>query len=59
MLTRPHPALPSLAPLQGRVVVPLREVQRRRLLRGSWPLQDAPSGSLLMELSWTAAAGMY
>lgn len=47
--------------LQGRVVVPLREVQRRRRIRGKWPLQDAPhaEGALLMELSWIGAAGMW
>ncbi|PRW33926.1 kinesin K39 [Chlorella sorokiniana] len=45
---------------KGKAVVPLHEVQRRRRLRGSWALQDAPPGaSLTMELSWTAAAGMY
>ena len=45
---------------QGRASVPLREVQRRRRVRGSWPLQDAPPGaSLSLELSWTAAVGMY
>ncbi|KAI3427265.1 hypothetical protein D9Q98_007197 [Chlorella vulgaris] len=44
---------------KGRAVVPLREVQSRRRLRGSWPLQDASSGSLTMELSWRAVSGMY
>lgn len=58
--TTPHPWLPSPPPCQGKAVVPLHEVQRRRRLRGSWALQDAPPGaSLTMELSWTAAAGMY
>lgn len=48
------------APKQGRAVVPLREVQRRRRLRGSWPLEGAPPGATLtMELSWTAAVGMH
>ncbi|EFN56892.1 hypothetical protein CHLNCDRAFT_51690 [Chlorella variabilis] len=44
---------------KGSAVVPLRDVQRRRRMRGSWPLQHARSGSLLMELSWVAAPGMY
>jgi hypothetical protein len=41
------------------VAVPLREVQRARRLRGSWPLHGGRGGSLVMELSWKAAAGMY
>ncbi|KAL4458584.1 hypothetical protein ABPG75_013449 [Micractinium tetrahymenae] len=46
---------------KGRAEVPLREVQRRRRIRGTWPLQDAPQpgGTLAMSLSWTAARGMY
>lgn len=45
--------------MQGRVAVPLREVQRRRRLRGTWQLEGVPSGTLSMELKWVAAAGMY
>lgn len=45
-----HPALP-----QGRVLIPLQEVVRKRRLRGSWPLQDAEGGHIVMELGWQAA----
>lgn len=46
---------------KGRAEVPLREVQRRRRIRGTWPLLGAPQpgGTLAMSLSWTAARGMY
>lgn len=53
---------PAVTPprLQGCAAVPLREVQRRRSLRGSWPLEGGkPGASLAMSLTWTAAAGMY
>ena len=45
------PAMP-----QGRVLIPLQEVVRKRRMRGSWPLQDAEGGHLTMELGWQAAA---
>lgn len=44
------------SPAQGRVLIPLQEVIRKRRMRGSWPLQDTDSGHLIMELGWQAAA---
>lgn len=48
-------AAPPAVP-QGRVLIPLQEVVRKRRMRGSWPLQDAEGGHLTMELGWQAAA---
>lgn len=40
------------------MTLPLQQVMERRKWRDTWPLEDAVSGTLTMELSWMGALAM-